>query len=225
MTGTIVNVVAIIVGSLLGIFFKERFPRKMQQTVMQGLGLAVILIGIQMALQTKNILIVIFSLVLGGVVGELIDIEKKLNNVGEYIRKKFNSKDDLFVQGFVQASLVFCVGAMAIMGSIQDGLNNDPTILYNKSMLDGFASIAFAATSGIGVAFSAIPVLLYQGGITLLSSTAEKFLSDAMITEMTATGGLLILAIGLNIMGLGKIKVGNLLPSLVFAILLTIFIL
>lgn len=224
MTGTIVNVVAIIVGSIVGIFFKERFPRKMQQTVMQGLGLAVILIGIQMALQTKNVLIVIFSLVLGGVLGEIIDIEEKLNSIGKYIRKRFNSEDDLFVQGFVQSSLVFCVGAMAIMGSIQDGLNNDPTILFNKSMLDGFASIAFAATSGIGVAFSAIPVLLYQGGITLLSSLAERFLSDAMITEMTATGGLLILAIGLNIMGLGKIKVGNLLPSLIFAVILTMIV-
>ncbi len=125
----------------------------------------------------------------------------------------------------MQASLVFCVGAMAIMGSIQDGLNNDPTILYNKSILEGFASIAFAATSGVGVAFSAIPVFLYQGSITLLASVAEKYLTDVMITEMTATGGLLILAIGLNIMGIGKLKVGNMLPSLVFAVILTIILL
>ncbi len=222
MTGTIVNFFAILTGSLVGIFLKEKFPKKMQEIVMQALSLAVILIGVQMALQTNNVLIVIFSLVIGAVVGELIDIENKLEKVGIHIKKRFNSEDDLFVQGFVQASLVFCVGAMAIMGSIQDGLNNDPTILYNKSILDGFASIAFAATSGIGVAFSAIPVFLYQGSITLLSSVAERYLADAMITEMTATGGLLILAIGFNILGIAKIKVGNLLPSLLFAVILTI---
>ena len=225
MIGTVVNFFTIIIGSILGVFLKDRFSKKMQDTIMQGLGLAVILIGIQMALNTNNTLVTIFSLVSGAVIGELIDIEKKLNNIGICIKDKFNNEDDLFVQGFVQASLVFCVGAMAIMGSIQDGLNNDPTILYNKSMLDGCASIAFAATSGIGVLFSAVPVLLYQGGITMLASLAEKYLTETMITEMTATGGLLILAIGLNIMGIGKIKVGNLLPSLVFAVLLSIIIL
>ncbi len=225
MTGTIVNFFAILIGSLLGVFFKDKFPRKVQETVMQALGLAVILIGVQMALQTNNVLIVIFSMVMGAITGEIIAIENRLEKVGIYIKKRFNSKDDLFVQGFVQASLVFCVGAMAIMGSIQDGLNNDPTILYNKSILDGFASIAFAATSGVGVAFSAIPVFLYQGSITLLASVAERYLTDTMITEMTATGGLLILAIGLNIMGIGKLKVGNLLPSLVFAVILTIILL
>lgn len=224
MRGTIVNFIVIIVGSIIGLFIKGRFPEKIKETVMQGLGLSVFLIGLQMALQTNNLLIVIFSLVLGGFLGEIIDIEKGLNRIANIIENRFNNEDDLFVQGFVQASLVFCVGAMSIMGSIQDGLNNNPTILYNKSILDGFASIAFAATSGIGVVFSAIPVLIYQGGITLLSSAAEKYLTDAMIVEMNAVGGLLILSIGLNIMGLSKIKVGNLLPSLPFAIILTLFI-
>lgn len=163
MTGTIVNFFAIIVGALLGVFLKERFSQKLQEIVMQGLGLAVVLIGLQMALESKNLLIIIFSLVLGGITGELIDIEKKLNSLGAYIQNKFGREDDLFIQGFVQASLVFCVGAMAIMGAIHDGINNDPTILFNKSILDGFASIAFAAATGIGVLFSAFPVLLYQG--------------------------------------------------------------
>lgn len=224
MTGTIVNFIAIIAGSLLGLFLKERFTEKLQEIVMQGLGLAVFLIGIQMALESKNILVVIFSMVLGGIAGEIVDIEKKLNGLGNYIKNKFAREDDLFIQGFVQASLVFCVGAMAIMGSIQDGINNDPTILFNKSMLDGFASIAFAATTGIGVLFSAIPVLLYQGGITILASFVARYLTEAMIVEMTATGGLLILAIGLNLMKIGKVKVANLLPSLAFAILLSLFI-
>lgn len=225
MRGTIVNVIAVVAGSLLGVFLKGRFPEKVKEIIMQGLGLASCLIGIQMALESKNILIVIFSLVIGGICGELIGIEKKLNGAGAYIQRKLAREDDLFIQGFVQASLVFCIGAMAIMGSIQDGINNDPTILYNKSIMDGFASIAFAASTGVGVLFSAIPVLLYQGGITLLASIVARFLSEAMILEMTATGGLLIFAIGLNLLKIGKIKVGNLLPSLLFAILFSAFIL
>ena len=224
MTGTIVNFFAIIVGALLGVFLKERFSQKLQEIVMQGLGLAVVLIGLQMALESKNLLIIIFSLVLGGITGELIDIEKKLNSLGAYIQNKFGREDDLFIQGFVQASLVFCVGAMAIMGAIHDGINNDPTILFNKSILDGFASIAFAAATGIGVLFSAIPVLLFQGGISLLAAFIARFLTEAVIVEMTATGGLLILAIGLNLMKVSKIKVGNLLPSLLYAIILSFFI-
>ncbi|NLJ83896.1 MAG: DUF554 domain-containing protein [Halanaerobiaceae bacterium] len=225
MRGTIVNVIAVVAGSLLGVFLKGRFPEKVKEIIMQGLGLASCLIGIQMALESKNILIVIFSLVIGGICGELIGIEKKLNGAGAYIQRKLAREDDLFIQGFVQATLVFCIGAMAIMGSIQDGINNDPTILYNKSIMDGFASIAFAASTGVGVLFSAIPVLLYQGGITLLASIVARFLSEAMILEMTATGGLLIFAIGLNLLKIGKVKVGNLLPSLLFAILFSAFIL
>src|SRR5690554_2965808 len=154
MRGTIVNVIAVIAGSLLGLFLKGKFPERLKEIIMQGLGLATCLIGIQMALESKNILIVIFSLVIGGICGELIDIEKRLNEIGNFLQRRLAREDDLFIQGFVQASLVFCVGAMAIMGSIQDGINNDPTILYNKSILDGFASIAFAATTGIGVLFS-----------------------------------------------------------------------
>ena len=224
MRGTIVNVIAVIAGSLLGLFLKGKFPERLKEIIMQGLGLATCLIGIQMALESKNILIVIFSLVIGGICGELIDIEKRLNEIGNFLQRRLAREDDLFIQGFVQASLVFCVGAMAIMGSIQDGINNDPTILYNKSILDGFASIAFAATTGIGVFFSTIPVLLYQGGISLLAGVVAKYLTEAMIVEMTATGGLLILAIGLNLLKIGKVKVGNLLPALIFAILLSVFI-
>lgn len=225
MRGTIVNFFAIIIGSILGIVFKGKFSKKIQVTIIQGLGIAVVLIGIQMALKTDNVLLIIFSLVIGGVIGELIDIEKRLNHFGVYIKNRFNSENDFFVQGFVQASLVFCIGALAVMGSIQEGLNNDPSILYNKSMLDGFSSIAFAATSGIGVLFSAIPVLLYQGSITVLASTADKYLTDIMIREMTATGGLLIFAIGLDLIGVAKVKVGNMLPSLLVVVFLSKIIL
>jgi len=223
MTGTLVNFVAIIVGGLIGLVVKDRFPHHIQETVMSGLSLAVMLIGLQMALETESVLIVFFSLVIGGVIGELIGIEKGLNKLGQKIKEHFSNDNDLFVQGFVQASLIYCVGAMAIMGSIQDGLNNDPTILFNKSIIDGIASIAFTATFGIGVIFSAIPVFLYQGGITIMASWAQQFLSQAMITEMTATGGLLIMAIGLNMLGATRIRVGNLLPSLIIAIIAIYF--
>lgn len=223
MIGNIVNFFAVIIGSLMGLLFKERFPERIQGIVMQGLALSVILVGLQMALQSKQFLVVVFSLIIGGITGELIDIEAKLEKLGGYIKQKFNSENDLFVQGFVQTSLLYCVGAMAIMGAIQAGLNNDPTILYNKALIDGIASIAFAATFGIGVLFSAFPVLIYQGGITLLALWVQNFLTEQMIVEMSATGGLLILAIGLNMLGVTRIKTGNLLPAVLAAVVIVFF--
>jgi hypothetical protein len=171
-----------------------------------------------------DILLVIFSLVIGAVIGESLQLEKRLNNFGESLKEKFGGGDDLFVQGFVQASLIYCVGAMAIMGAIQDGLNNDPSILFTKSLLDGIASVAFSATFGIGVLFSSIPVLIYQGSITLLSSWAQKLLNQDVVAMMTATGGLLIMAIGLNMLLSAKIKIGNLLPSIFVAIVIAQFV-
>ncbi len=224
MTGTLVNTAAIIAGSLLGVMFHGKLPNKYQKTVMEGLSLAVILIGLQMALSisgASDTLIVIFSMVIGGILGEYIGIEEKLNQVGERLKKRFGDEDTLFVQGFVQASLIYCVGAMAIMGAIQEGINGDPSILLTKSLLDGVSSVAFAATSGVGVAFSALPVLIYQGGITLLASAAESFLTQDMIRNMTAVGGLLIVAIGFNVLGVTRIKAGNILPALVVAITLS----
>ena len=222
MIGTIVNTAAIIAGGFLGNFLKGKFSSRIQETVMQGISLAVMLIGLKMAFnldKNNGTILIIFSLVIGGIIGEVINIEKKLNNVGDWLREKVGD-DEFFVQGFVQTSLIYCVGAMAIMGAIQDGLNSDPSLLYTKSLLDGTSSIAFAATYGIGVVFSALPVFVYQGSITLLASYAQQILNDSMIMGMTATGGLLIFAIGLNIIKVAKIKVGNLLPSLLVAIIL-----
>lgn len=222
MIGTIVNTAAIIAGGFLGNFLKGKFSSRIQETVMQGISLAVMLIGMKMAFsldKSNGTILIIFSLVIGGIIGEIINIEKKLNNVGDWLREKVGD-DEFFVQGFVQTSLIYCVGAMAIMGAIQDGLNSDPSLLFTKSLLDGTSSIAFAATYGIGVVFSALPVFIYQGSITLLASYAQQILSDSMIMGMTATGGLLIFAIGLNIIKVAKIKVGNLLPSLLVAIIL-----
>jgi hypothetical protein len=227
MIGTIVNVLAIIVGSILGFLVKGKLPERFQNIVIQGISLAVLIIGLQMAFSvenTKGTLVVIFSLVIGGIIGEILKIEDRLEGLGEKIQSRFGNEDGLFVQGFVQSSLIYCVGAMAIMGAIQDGLNNDPSILFTKSLLDGIASVAFSATFGIGVLFSSIPVLIYQGSITLLSSWAQKLLNQDVVVMMTATGGLLIMAIGLNMLLSAKIKIGNLLPSIFVAIVIAQFV-
>lgn len=227
MIGTLVNTASVLAGSGLGVLFRGRFPEKIQTTVIHGISLAVILIGMQMAFSIEkepDILLVIFSLSIGAVIGELIGLEKRLNDFGTKLKDKFGGGDDLFVQGFVQASLIYCVGAMAIMGAVQDGLNNDPSILFTKSLLDGITSIAFAASTGIGVAFSVIPILIYQGSITLTAKWAAVYLTGDMIRIMTASGGLLITAIGLNMLGVSKIKTGNLLPSLVISVLLAGFV-
>jgi uncharacterized membrane protein YqgA involved in biofilm formation len=224
--GTVVNVVAIFLGCSAGFILKSKFPEKIEKIIMQALGLASLLIGMQMAIKADNILLVIFSLVIGGVIGEIIDIEAGLERFGERIKRKFKSDNtsERFVEGFLTASLLYCVGSMAIMGAIKEGLSGDPDILYAKSLLDGVTSIAFTAAMGIGVLFSAIPVFLYQGGITLLARTIKDFLSPEIINEMTVVGGILIWGIGFGLLGIKKIKVGNLLPAiLVAAFLAAIF--
>lgn len=226
MKGTVVNVVAIFLGCSAGFILKSKFPEKIEKIIMQALGLASLLIGMQMAIKADNILLVIFSLVIGGVIGEIIDIEAGLERFGERIKRKFksNNTSERFVEGFLTASLLYCVGSMAIMGAIKEGLSGDPDILYAKSLLDGVTSIAFTAAMGIGVLFSAIPVFLYQGGITLLARTIKDFLSPEIINEMTVVGGILIWGIGFGLLGIKKIKVGNLLPAiLVAAFLAAIF--
>ena len=222
MKGTIVNVIAIFLGCLVGFVLKSRFPEKIARVVMQALGLASLLIGAQMALKTNDILLVIFSLVIGGVIGETIGIEEGLERFGEEVKLKFksNSNSERFVEGFVTASLLYCVGSMAIMGALKEGLSGNPDILYTKSLMDGVTSLAFTAAMGIGVVFSIIPVFLYQGGITLLSRLIKDFLSPEIINEMTAVGGILILGIGFGLLEIKKIKIGNLLPAILVAALL-----
>jgi len=216
--GTIVNTVSIIAGGSLGVILGHRLSDGLKTTVMQGLSLAVLLIGGQMALKTNNPPVVIFSLLIGAVIGELLKIETRLNKFGEWIESKFSSEGGSVAKAFVRTTLIYCVGAMAIMGAIQDGLTGDPSTLYAKSMLDGFSAIAFASTMGIGVIFSSLPVLLYQGLITLLASSVQAILTPEIIAEMTATGGLLIIGISINILEIAEIKVGNLLPSIFVAI-------
>jgi len=223
--GTLVNVGAIGAGCLIGIVLKNRFPEKIRKIIMQSLGLSSLLIGMQMALKTENVLILIFSLVIGGVIGECLHLEDGLERWGEKIKIKLQNinPDDRFIEGFVTASLLYCIGSMAIMGALEEGLNGNSDILFAKSLLDGVTSIAFSAAMGIGVLFSAFPVLIYQGGITLLAQFIKDLLSPEVIKEMTATGGVLILGIALGLLEIKKIKTGNLLPAILVAALLASF--
>lgn len=222
--GTLINVGTVIAGSLLGVFLNSRIPNTINQTVMQGLSLCTMLIGIKMGMETQNILIVVLSMVLGGIAGELMGIEDKFEKIGAWLEEKFGSKEEgsgNFIKGFVSTSLLYCVGPMAVLGCIENGLTGKYEILLTKAVMDGFASIAFASTLGIGVLFSALSILLYQGSLTLLASVVKDFLTQPVLREMTATGGVLIIGLGLNILGIAKVKVGNLLPSILVAIILS----
>ncbi|MFC7370798.1 DUF554 domain-containing protein [Fictibacillus iocasae] len=228
LLGTLVNGLAILLGSFLGLFWTS-IPEKTKTTVMQAMGLAVAVLGIGMGLKSEQFLIVIASLALGGALGEKMDLEDKLGRVGKWLESRIGSKEQGTVaQGFVTATLVFVVGAMAIVGALDSGLRQDHAVLYTKALIDGFCAMLFTSALGIGVMFSAIPVVLYQGIITLFATQIDRFvpekLMDAMIVEITGTGGIMILAIGLNILGVTKIRVANLLPGLLFTVALAVIV-
>lgn len=222
MKGTIVNTFAILLGSGVGVLIKTGLAEKYKETIMQALGLAVGVIGIKMSLASENFVMVILSLVIGGIIGEKLNITKKIDTVGTKLTDKCGDKYGDVGVGFVTASLVYCIGAMAIVGSLQDGINGDAGILYAKSMLDGISAVVFAATLGIGVSLSAIAVLLYQGSLTLLAGVIQPFLSNHIITEVTATGGVLIISIALSMLNILKIRIANLLPSIVVVVVLSL---
>ncbi|MDS9471840.1 DUF554 domain-containing protein [Sporosarcina pasteurii] len=226
--GTIVNALLIIVGAILGRFL-HNIPERMKETIMYGIGLAVAVIGIQMTFESTQILIVIISIVVGAVLGEWMDLDEKVTKLGQWLEKKLPRKDEgtNISEGFVTATLIFVVGSMAIIGAIDSGLRNDHNVLVMKGIIDGFTSIILSSTLGIGVAFAALPVFIYQGILTVLSSQISQYIPQALldffISEMTATGGLMILAIGLNLIGLTKIRVANLVPGiLVVGMIVTI---
>lgn len=223
LIGTIINSSAVIAGASAGLALKGRLPEKVAQTLLQGIGLFTLVIGIQMAITTKNPLVVIFGMVIGGIIGELIDIEAQLERLGKWVESKLSrgeGSEGAFAKGFVATSILFCVGPMAIMGSISDGLKGDSTILVTKSVMDGLASVAFASSLGAGVMASSLSLLIYQGALTLGASAVSGLLTDPIVTEMTAAGGLLIAGIGINILEIRKIRVGNLLPALLAVIVL-----
>jgi uncharacterized protein len=218
--GTLVNGAFIIVGSLLGLLF-TKIPERYKETVMHGIGLAVILIGLQMAFSTQVIVVVLLSLLSGAIIGELLNVEARLNQLGNSIGSKFKTKSgtESFSQGFVTASLIFVVGAMAIIGALDSGIRGDHEVLITKGIIDGFTALVLTTTLGVGVILSVVPVILYQGTIALLATQIERFIPDAflngLIVELTAVGGLLIVAIGLNMLKIIKIRIGNLLPSII----------
>jgi len=225
LLGTVVNGICIAIGALLGKVF-HRIPERVKATVMSGIGLAVALLGIQMGLKSEQFLVVIFSLVFGAILGEFWEIDDKLNRLGDWLEKKLGADQAGNIsKGFVTATLLFVIGAMAIVGALDSGLRGDHSVLYTKSIIDGFTSIILTSTLGIGVIFSAIPVMIYQGTIALLATQIERWvpngLLESFISDSTATGGILIVAIGLNMLGLTKIRVANLLPSILIVGLLT----
>lgn len=239
LTGTLVNAAAILAGSLLGTLltwlaghFSTLLPagstllaERLKTIIMQGVALCVMYLGISGCLEGNNSLIAILSMVLGALIGELLDLDKRMRSLGDWVQKRTehlvtNGGQASISEGFVTASLLFCVGAMAIVGALQDGLTGDHSTLFAKSLLDGISSIVFGASLGLGVAFSAVAILLYQGSISLLASFLQPYLGDAVIAEMTCVGSLLIVALSLNMLGLTKIKVMNLVPAIFLPILL-----
>jgi uncharacterized protein len=219
MLGTIVNTIAIILGGILGLLFRKGISDRFKTTVMQSLGLAVFMIGLAGALRSENILLLIFSMVIGSLIGEALNVEGKLSQLGHWIETKSGQGEGQVARGFVAASLIFCVGAMAIVGALESGLTGNHETLYAKSLLDGVSSVIFASTLGIGVLFSAVSVFVYQGAITLAAGALAAVLVDAVILEMAAIGGLLIMGIAINILEFKRIPVGNMLPAIFIPLL------
>ncbi|MCP4221138.1 MAG: DUF554 domain-containing protein [bacterium] len=227
MIGTLINTAAVIAGSTLGLLLHSRLPERFTKIVFQAFGLFTLFLGIHMASKTTHFLIMIFSILVGSLSGELLKLEEHVETFSNYLKKKTaklqrgeggNSK---FTEGFVTAFILFCVGSMTILGAIEEGLGGEPNLLLAKSVLDGFASIALASAFGIGVMFSIIPLLIYQGGLTLLAGYAQVFFTPPIIAELTAVGGLLLMGLGLTILDIKKLKILNMLPSLVVVVVLS----
>jgi uncharacterized membrane protein YqgA involved in biofilm formation len=230
MTGTLLNVGAILIGGTLGLLFGSRIPDKLKYTVIAGIGLFTAAIGLQMFLETKNPLAVLGAILIGSLLGEWWKIEDGLRKLGQILESRFARDTEAdsssrFLRGFLTASLLFCIGPLSILGSIQDGLTGDYQTLAIKSILDGFASMAFASTLGMGVLFSAMMVLFYQGGISLLASQLSTMITNPMISEMTATGGVILLGLAIsNLLEIKPIRMGNFLPALAVAPLIVLIV-
>jgi uncharacterized membrane protein YqgA involved in biofilm formation len=222
MLGTVVNFISVAVGSILGVVFGSRIKEGFQETIFIGIGIFVLILGIKMGLETERIFYSSFALMFGGLLGNLLDIEGRVAHFGEFLKKKFVRTDDgkNFGTAFLDASVLFCSGAIALVGSFRAGMEGDLSLLLTKSMLDGFVSIFLAARMGIGVAFSALTILVYQGGLTLFSFYLSPLLSPALMSELTAVGGMIVVMIALNLLGLKKIKAGNFIPALAIVCIL-----
>ncbi len=218
--GTAVNVATVLIGSLVGFYFNSRLPKKIVNLIFQAIGLFTLYIGITMTMKTHQILILIFSMILGSALGEWIDIDKYITRFGEWTKKKIRSKNEHFTEGMISAFLLFCMGSMTILGAFEEGTAGKSDLLVAKSVMDGFSSLALASALGLGVTFSVLPLIIFQGGLTLLSGWIGNMMPQAVIDEMSAAGGLILVGLSLVILEIKTIKVVNMLPALLFAIIL-----
>lgn len=218
LQGTVVNVVAVVLGSCIGMLIGSKLPQRIVKTVFQALGLFTLLIGIIMALKGEEMLVMIFSLIIGSIVGELCRIDEKVERLSCKLKNVLQVGNPHFAEGLVTSFLLFCMGAMTILGAIDEGLGNGSQVLFTKSLMDGFSSIALASVMGVGVVFSVVPMLIYQGGITLLAYWLGDFVAQQVVAELTAVGGVMLIGLGINILEIKKIKVMNMLPALLLVI-------
>ncbi len=223
MLGTLINAGAVIVGSAIGLLIHSRLPQTIIAIAFQGIGLFTLTIGFTMAMKTQNFLLMVLSIVSGGIIGQVFDLEAYIERFSQVLRAKVKSKNEKFTEGFITAFLLFCMGSMAIMGAIEEGLGNRPNLFFAKSVLDLFSSVALATSFGIGVMFSVIPLFIYQGGLTLLAGLLHNVLTEPIVTELTAVGGLLLVGLGLTILEIKEIKILNMLPALVISVILSYF--
>ncbi|MCH5277826.1 MAG: DUF554 domain-containing protein [Desulfovibrionaceae bacterium] len=223
--GPLINAAAVIAGGILGLALGARLPERMRTIVFQGLGLCTLLIGMQMAFKTASPVILIFSILIGGLCGEAIRLEERLMRISDRLKTRLHSNNPLFTEGLVNATVLFCIGAMAILGSFDEGLRGDRTLVYSKSIMDGFSAIALASAYGLGVSFAAVPVLLYQGGLVLFAGSLQPWLGPALLNEITAVGGLMVIGIGLNLLKLTHIPLTNMIPALPAAAALAVMFL
>ncbi|MFO7780196.1 MAG: DUF554 domain-containing protein [Spirochaetia bacterium] len=222
MTGTLINAGAIIVGSTAGMLLNARLPRRVTDIVFQGLGLFTLYVGFSMASRTSHMLLMIFSIVLGSILGELMGLESGMERVSEKLKTRLKSSNEKFTEGMITAFLLYCMGSMTILGAFEEGLGGEPNLLLAKSVLDGFSSVALASALGLGVLFSVIPLLIYQGGLTLLAAQLEDLLTEVVVDELSAVGGLLLIGLGINILEIKRLRIMNMLPALVIIVVLTL---
>lgn len=222
--GSIINALAVAAGGALGMMLGDRLNERLRVIVYQGLGLCTIVIGLQMALKTTNALYMVGSILIGGILGEMLSLEEKLIKTGDSLKKTFHSGNARFTDGFVTATLIVCIGAMAILGPLEEGLTGNKTIVLTKAMLDFFTCMAFGAVYGSGVLFASLPLLIYQGCITLFASTLQPYLTELMRAELTAVGGIMVAGVGINLMELKKIRLSSLLPAIVVVVALCLIV-
>ncbi len=223
MLGTLINAGAIILGTGIGVLIQSKLPKRIITIIFQGMGLFTLLLGVKMALDMQEFLLIIGSLVIGSVIGELLGIENAVEGLGNWLKKKLNFKNEKFSDGLVTAFLLYCMGSLTIVGAIEEGIKGNNELLLMKSLMDGISSIALTSALGIGVGFSIIPLLIYQGGLTLFAGSLANFFSDNIVRELSALGGVLLIGLGINILEIKKLRILNMIPALVIIVILVYF--